>query len=219
MTPLIKTIGLDIGKITKLNESLIKLNANFSLDSASNFNNKNSDSIVLIGADNITLKDFYKFLDLSNEENYKILILLPMVITDISIYLRNGIDFCMPPHSAREIMMRINLLQGSNEKDTNITMQLGELKINTLTYEVYVNNKKVNLTFKEYELLKFLASKPGQVFSRESLLHSVWNYDYYGGTRTVDVHIRRLRSKINDMQNQFIETIWNVGYRFRLRNQ
>ena len=93
MTPLIKTIGLDIGKITKLNESLIKLNANFSLDSASNFNNKNSDSIVLIGADNITLKDFYKFLDLSNEENYKILILLPMVITDISIYLRNGIDF------------------------------------------------------------------------------------------------------------------------------
>jgi two-component system alkaline phosphatase synthesis response regulator PhoP len=125
----------------------------------------------------------------------------------------------MPPHSAREIMMRINLLQGSNEKDTNITMELGELKINTLTYEVYVNNKKVNLTFKEYELLKFLASKPGQVFSRESLLHSVWNYDYYGGTRTVDVHIRRLRSKINDMQNQFIETIWNVGYRFRLRNQ
>ena len=124
MTPLIKTIGLDIGKITKLNESLIKLNANFSLDSASNFNNKNSDSIVLIGADNITLKDFYKFLDLSNEENYKILILLPMVITDISIYLRNGIDFCMPPHSAREIMMRINLLQGSNEKDTNITMEL-----------------------------------------------------------------------------------------------
>ena len=119
----------------------------------------------------------------------------------------------------REIMMRINLLQGSNEKDTNITMELGELKINTLTYEVYVNNKKVNLTFKEYELLKFLASKPGQVFSRESLLHSVWNYDYYGGTRTVDVHIRRLRSKINDMQNQFIETIWNVGYRFRLRNQ
>ena len=115
--------------------------------------------------------------------------------------------------------MRINLLQGSNEKDTNITMELGELKINTLTYEVYVNNKKVNLTFKEYELLKFLASKPGQVFSRESLLHSVWNYDYYGGTRTVDVHIRRLRSKINDMQNQFIETIWNVGYRFRLRNQ
>ena len=219
MTPLIKTIGLDIGKITKLNESLIKLNANFSLDSASNFNNKNSDSIVLIGADNITLKDFYKFLDLSNEENYKILILLPMVITDISIYLRNGIDFYMPPHSAREIMMRINLLQGSNEKDTNITMELGELKINTLTYEVYVNNKKVNLTFKEYELLKFLASKPGQVFSRESLLHSVWNYDYYGGTRTVDVHIRRLRSKINDMQNQFIETIWNVGYRFRLRNQ
>jgi len=125
----------------------------------------------------------------------------------------------MPPHSAREIMVRINSLLGSSDEQRDIRLiELGELKINPLTYEVFVNNKKVNLTFKEYELLKFLASKPGQVFSRESLLHSVWNYDYYGGTRTVDVHIRRLRSKINDMQNQFIETIWNVGYRFRIKN-
>jgi two-component system alkaline phosphatase synthesis response regulator PhoP len=116
-------------------------------------------------------------------------------------------------------MMRINSLLGSSDEPSNIRLiELGELKINPLTYEVFVNNKKVDLTFKEYELLKFLASKPGQVFSRESLLHSVWNYDYYGGTRTVDVHIRRLRSKINDMQNQFIETIWNVGYRFRIKN-
>ena len=220
MTPLIKTIGLDISKITKLNESLSNLNANFSLEATNSLNNNmNSDSIILLGADNITLEDFYKLLGISNEENHKTLILLPMVITDISSYFRVGLDFCMPPHSAREIMMRINSLLGSSDEQSDIRLiELGELKINPLTYEVFVNNKKVDLTFKEYELLKFLASKPGQVFSRESLLHSVWNYDYYGGTRTVDVHIRRLRSKINDMQNQFIETIWNVGYRFRIKN-
>ena len=63
----------------------------------------------------------------------------------------------------------------------------------------------MDLTFKEYELLKYLATKPGRVFSRESLLHSVWEYDYYGGTRTVDVHVRRLRSKINDIRYNFID--------------
>jgi DNA-binding response OmpR family regulator len=74
---------------------------------------------------------------------------------------------------------------------------------------------KVDLTFKEYELLKYLASNPGRVFSREALLRAVWAHDYFGGTRTVDVHIRRIRSKIDDFKNQFIETQWNVGYKFR----
>ena len=78
---------------------------------------------------------------------------------------------------------------------------------------------QIDLTFKEYELLKYLAVKPGRVFSRESLLHSVWEYDYYGGTRTVDVHIRRLRSKINNIKYNFIETVWNVGYRFKINNE
>ena len=223
MAPLIKTIGLDSGKLSKLNQSLSNLDANFSLDSTNNQNLKydqitNLDSIFLLAADNITIEEFYRFLIISNEENYKVLILLPMTISDISQYFRPGLDFCMPPHSAKEIMMRITLLQGLSQQNYNKILDLGELIINPITYEVFVNNKKIDLTFKEYELLKFLASKPGQVFSRESLLHSVWNYDYYGGTRTVDVHIRRLRSKINDVQNNFIETIWNVGYKFKTKN-
>ena len=223
MSPLIKTIGLDSEKLSKLNQSLSSLEANFALDSTNihdlKYNNSsNSKSIFLLGADNISIEDFYRFLSIFNEENYKTLILLPMAITDISQYFRYGLDFCMPPHSAKEIMMRITLLQGLNQQNNNQIIELGKLTINPITYEVFVNNKKVNLTFKEYELLKFLASKPGRVFSRESLLHSVWNYDYYGGTRTVDVHIRRLRNKINDVQNNFIETIWNVGYKFRTKN-
>ena len=75
--------------------------------------------------------------------------------------------------------------------------------------------RKVLLTFKEYELLKLLASTPGRVYSRDKLLDQVWGYQYFGGTRTVDVHVRRLRSKIEDASHTFIETVRNVGYRFR----
>ena len=106
------------------------------------------------------------------------------------------------------------LSQSEREKIT-----IGPLTINQESYEVTLEGVKIDLTFKEYELLKYLAIKPGRVFSRESLLHSVWEYDYYGGTRTVDVHIRRLRSKINNLKYNFIETVWNVGYRFKINNE
>jgi DNA-binding response OmpR family regulator len=77
-----------------------------------------------------------------------------------------------------------------------------------------VGGNPVMLTFREYELLKFLASNRGRVFTREALLNRVWGYDYYGGDRTVDVHIRRLRSKIEDASHTFIETVRNIGYKF-----
>ncbi len=73
----------------------------------------------------------------------------------------------------------------------------------------------VELTFKEYELLKFLARDRGRVFTREALLNKVWGYDYFGGDRTVDVHVRRLRSKIELSGQTFIETVRNIGYRFK----
>ena len=91
----------------------------------------------------------------------------------------------------------------------------GDLVIDTNRYEVFLAGRPVLLTFKEYELLKVLGSNPGRVYSRETLLEQVWGYAYFGGTRTVDVHIRRLRSKIEDAQHTFIDTVWNVGYRFR----
>ena len=78
-----------------------------------------------------------------------------------------------------------------------------------------IKGNRVNLRFKEYELLLLLASNPGRVYDRASLLNQIWGYDYFGGTRTVDVHIRRLRSKIEVLPDtEYIETIWNVGYRF-----
>ena len=94
-------------------------------------------------------------------------------------------------------------------------VRVGELVINPTTYEVSLRGRRLNLRFREYELLRLLAANPGRVYTRTALLRQIWGFDYFGGTRTVDVHIRRLRNKIEDADNSFIETIWNVGYRFK----
>ncbi len=93
-------------------------------------------------------------------------------------------------------------------------LKVGDLVIDMERYEVTLAGRRVSLTYKEFQLLVMLASNPGRVYSREVLLSQVWGYDYLGGTRTVDVHVRRLRSKIEDPDHLFVETIWNVGYRF-----
>jgi DNA-binding response OmpR family regulator len=85
--------------------------------------------------------------------------------------------------------------------------------IDEVSYQAKVNGRGLDLTFKEFELLRFLAGHPQRVFTREQLLSEVWGYDYFGGTRTVDVHVRRLRAKLGDMES-LIGTVRNVGYRF-----
>lgn len=95
------------------------------------------------------------------------------------------------------------------------TLSVGDLTIDLERYEVSAAGRRVTLTYKEFQLLALLASNPGRVYTREALLSQVWGYDYLGGTRTVDVHVRRLRSKVESPGRSFIETIWNVGYRFK----
>jgi two-component system alkaline phosphatase synthesis response regulator PhoP len=90
----------------------------------------------------------------------------------------------------------------------------GGLVIDFERYEVHVHGEPIDLTYKEFELLKFLATNPGKVFTREVLLDKVWGYDFYGGTRTVDVHIRRLRAKLEAGPATYIETVRHVGYKF-----
>lgn len=97
--------------------------------------------------------------------------------------------------------------------DKNVIVS-GDLEIDVSRYEVRVGGEKVDLTYTEYQLLKFLASHPGQVFDRDALLNKVWGYEYFGGARTVDVHVRRLRSKIEIKKRAFIETVRNIGYKF-----
>lgn len=94
-------------------------------------------------------------------------------------------------------------------------LKIGDLTIDSVRCEVEVGGRLLALTFKEYELLRLLATNKGKVFTREALLNQVWGYDYYGGDRTVDVHIRRLRSKIEDPVHTFIETVRNIGYKFK----
>jgi two-component system alkaline phosphatase synthesis response regulator PhoP len=124
-------------------------------------------------------------------------------------------DFIVAPYDFRELNLRIErLLQKSGGTENVEQIKSDGLVIDLATCEVIVNGTIVELTFKEYELLKLLAGNKGRVFTREALLNSIWGYDYYGGDRTVDVHVRRLRSKIEDAGHTFIETVRNIGYRF-----
>ncbi|MGH7197154.1 MAG: winged helix-turn-helix domain-containing protein [Candidatus Omnitrophota bacterium] len=114
-----------------------------------------------------------------------------------------------------EAIARLKLLFKRVHKiDQKNLIQRGKLAIDASKYEVKVGDRKIDLTFTEFELLKFLCTHPGTVFTREVLLNKVWGYEYYGGTRTVDVHIRRLRSKIEGKSHTFIETVRNIGYKF-----
>jgi two-component system alkaline phosphatase synthesis response regulator PhoP len=123
-------------------------------------------------------------------------------------------DFFVYPGDIRELAARARMLVKKNNNQAEI-LDCGELVIDLANCEVRVLGKIVELTFKEFELLKFLASESGRVFSREALLNKVWGYDYFGGDRTVDVHVRRLRSKIELSGHTFIETVRNIGYRFK----
>jgi len=126
-------------------------------------------------------------------------------------------DFIVEPPDNNELVLRINrLLHCSSGAEQTESVKFDDMVIDLARCEVSIKGKPVQLTFKEYELLRFLASNRGRVFSRDAILNKVWGYDYYGGDRTVDVHVRRLRSKIEESGEQtYIETVRNIGYRFK----
>lgn len=119
-----------------------------------------------------------------------------------------------------EVDARIRLALGraAAEEPTDTRISASGIVIDEASYSVKVNNRPLDLTYKEFELLRFLATHPSRVFTREQLLSEVWGYDYFGGTRTVDVHVRRLRAKLGDME-QIIGTVRNVGYRFNIADE
>ena len=124
-------------------------------------------------------------------------------------------DFCLSPFHPSELEARLrHLLSGDVAVVSSDMVEYGALTLNLETYQASIANKPLDMTYMEYELLKFLAQNPGKVFTREILLSRVWGYEYYGGARTVDVHVRRLRAKLGEEHAALIQTVRSVGYRF-----
>jgi two-component system, OmpR family, alkaline phosphatase synthesis response regulator PhoP len=124
-------------------------------------------------------------------------------------------DFCLSPFHPAELEARVRHLLwrvGGGSRPDMIDYR--ELSLNLETYQASIAGRPLDLTYMEYELLKFLAQNPGKVFTREMLLNRVWGYEYYGGARTVDVHVRRLRAKLGEEHAGLIQTVRSVGYRF-----
>jgi DNA-binding response OmpR family regulator len=124
-------------------------------------------------------------------------------------------DFCLNPFHPRELEARLrHLFWRSGSGSRPELVEYSGLVLNLETYQAAIDAEPLDLTYMEYELLKFLAQHPGKVFTRETLLSRVWGYEYYGGARTVDVHIRRLRAKLGEEHAGLISTVRSVGYRF-----
>jgi DNA-binding response OmpR family regulator len=122
-------------------------------------------------------------------------------------------EVLFPGAPAEEIRVRIAMLRRRVGAGDGSTIRLGPMRLDIDTYRATIAGRPLDLTFKEFEVLRFLASRPGRVFTRPSLLREVWGYDFYGGTRTVDVHVRRLRAKLGPQHEHLIETVRGVGYR------
>lgn len=125
-------------------------------------------------------------------------------------------DLVLARAGTTELLLRLRLALWRRDRSGSAqVVKTGDLVIDLTNYVVKFRGNTLELTLKEYELLCYLATNPGRVFTRAVLLNSVWGYEYFGGTRTVDVHVRRLRAKLGDWGEELIQTVRGVGYRFR----
>jgi DNA-binding response OmpR family regulator len=144
-----------------------------------------------------------------------ILLAVPGEQLGVSAGINEGHELVVLPVAAAELTARIQRARGRVKGiDADETVRIGSLTINLATYQVTVAGRPIDFTYMEYELLKFMVTHPDRAFSREALLSRVWGFDYYGGARTVDVHVRRLRSKLGTEHAARIRTVRSVGYLF-----
>ena len=131
-------------------------------------------------------------------------------------------DYVSKPFDTKEVIARIKaVLRRSNEKDKSSQInevRYDKLRINLTNYELEVNGVKIDTPPKELELIYHLASNPNRVYTRDQLLDEVWGFDYYGDSRTVDVHVKRLREKLENVSDEWsLKTVWGVGYKFEVK--
>jgi DNA-binding response OmpR family regulator len=144
-----------------------------------------------------------------------VLLLIDRTMTDDIVGQTGFADFVLSPVDRTELGVRLARLHSSTRAVTDHdVVRFRDLQLNTATYQATVAGEPRDLTFMEYELLRFLVENPGRVWSRDQILSKVWGYDYFGGSRTVDVHVRRLRSKLGEERSSWITTVRSVGYRF-----
>ena len=141
-------------------------------------------------------------LIVANEEDFK---------QSIDLIKNPKIEVISSNSNEEEVVARFQSLLGDSSSEK---IEFSDLIINLKTYEAKIENQLLDLTFMEYELLKFFVENQDNVWSREELLEKVWGYDYFGGARTVDVHVRRLRSKLGEKRSDWIKTVHSVGYKF-----
>ena len=126
-------------------------------------------------------------------------------------------DYLVKPFSMMEMVARVNAVLRRSVHHASNLLQSEELVMNLDERTVALNGKRIQLTFKEFELLRLFLSHPGRVYTREQLLDQIWGYEYIGDTRTVDVHVKRLREKIKDHSVWQIATVWGIGYKFEVK--
>jgi DNA-binding response OmpR family regulator len=152
---------------------------------------------------------------ITEDHNLPVLLLIDRTMTADIVGETGFADFVLSPVDRTELRVRLGRLHSSAPGVTDDDIvRFRDLQLNTATYQATVGGEPRDLTFMEYELLRFLVENPGRVWSRDQILAKVWGYDYFGGSRTVDVHVRRLRSKLGEERSPWITTVRSVGYRF-----
>ena len=202
-------------KIEKGHEKLISCLNSYDLDSV-NLDNITSQSEVNLVCTSFSLYGKTK-KDLSDIESASKPI--PELIVANEDEFKQSIDLIKNPKievissnsDKEEVIARFQSLLGDSSSEK---IEFSDLIINLKTYEAKIKNQLLDLTFMEFELLKFFVENQDNVWSREELLEKVWGYDYFGGARTVDVHVRRLRSKLGEKRSDWIKTVHSVGYKF-----
>ncbi len=152
---------------------------------------------------------------ITEELGLPVLLLIDRTMTADIVGETGFADFLLSPVDRTELRVRLGRVHSSSPVATDEdVVRFRDLQLNTATYQATVGGDPRDLTFMEYELLRFFVENPGRVWSRDQILSKVWGYDYFGGSRTVDVHVRRLRAKLGEERSSWITTVRSVGYRF-----
>lgn len=176
-----------------------------------------ADGVVIIAEDVDTLlQTCHAIRELHEGAPLPVVVVGDHWLLDSKEVLKAADDFVVAPYEAREVVTRIErVMTHTYGLKANNVIRTGDLYIDLSRRDVKLQGERIPLTFKEYELVRLLAANRGRVLTRDTLLNKIWGYDYYGGDRTVDVHIRRLRAKIERGRYSFIDTVRGIGYRFR----